>query len=139
MRYPAREQAPEIFANAVKEAMQKIGADLPIGIEYQLVANQPTVVEENIAEFTKSLEEAFAIVLFVSFLSLGLRAGAVVAFSIPLVLTIVFLAMEFFHIDLQRISLGALIIALGLSGCKSLTQVIDGIIYRNIIRLSSTK
>ncbi len=98
----------------VKEAMQKIGADLPIGIEYQLVANQPTVVEENIAEFTKSLEEAFAIVLFVSFLSLGLRAGAVVAFSIPLVLTIVFLAMEFFHIDLQRISLGALIIALGL-------------------------
>ncbi len=98
----------------VKEAMQKIGADLPIGIEYELVANQPTVVEENIAEFTKSLEEAFAIVLFVSFLSLGLRAGAVVACSIPLVLTIVFLAMEFFHIDLQRISLGALIIALGL-------------------------
>ena len=98
----------------VEEAMQKIGTDLPVGIEYQLVANQPAVVEENIAEFTKSLQEAFAIVLFVSFLSLGLRAGAVVACSIPLVLTIVFLAMEFFHIDLQRISLGALIIALGL-------------------------
>ena len=47
--------------------MQKIGTDLPLGIEYQLVANQPAVVEENIAEFTKSLQEAFAIVLFVSF------------------------------------------------------------------------
>ena len=98
----------------VKTAMEKISADLPIGIEYHLVANQPMVVEENIAEFTKSLEEAFIIVLFVSFLSLGLRAGAVVACSIPLVLTIVFIVMEFCHIDLQRISLGALIIALGL-------------------------
>jgi multidrug efflux pump subunit AcrB len=98
----------------VKKAMEKISADLPIGIEYHLVANQPMVVEENIAEFTKSLEEAFIIVLFVSFLSLGLRAGAVVACSIPLVLTIVFIVMEFCHIDLQRISLGALIIALGL-------------------------
>jgi multidrug efflux pump subunit AcrB len=93
----------------VKKAMEKISADLPIGIEYHLVANQPMVVEENIAEFTKSLEEAFIIVLFVSFLSLGLRAGAVVACSIPLVLTIVFIVMEFCHIDLQRISLGALI------------------------------
>ena len=98
----------------VKTAMEKISADLPIGIEYHLVANQPMVVEENIAEFTKSLEEAFIIVLFVSFLSLGLRAGAVVACSIPLVLTIVFIVMEFCHIDLQRISLGALIITLGL-------------------------
>ncbi|MBN8512303.1 MAG: efflux RND transporter permease subunit [Rickettsiales bacterium] len=98
----------------IKEAMEKINADLPIGIEYHLVANQPVVVEENIAEFMKSLEEAFIIVLFVSFLSLGLRAGAVVACSIPLVIAIVFIVMEFFHIDLQRISLGALIIALGL-------------------------
>lgn len=98
----------------VKKAMEKISTDLPIGIDYHLVANQPMVVEENIAEFTKSLEEAFIIVLFVSFLSLGLRAGAVVACSIPLVLTIVFIVMEFCHIDLQRISLGALIIALGL-------------------------
>ncbi|WP_316354108.1 efflux RND transporter permease subunit [Candidatus Trichorickettsia mobilis] len=98
----------------VKEAMQSITADLPIGIEHQLVANQPTVVEENIAEFMKALEEAFMIVLFVSFLSLGLRAGAVVACSIPLVLAIVFLVMELMSIDLQRISLGALIIALGL-------------------------
>jgi len=98
----------------VKESMQKISADLPIGIEHQLVANQPKIVEENVAEFTKSLQEAFVIVLFVSFLSLGMRAGAVVACSIPLVLTIVFLVMEFLHIDLQRISLGALIIALGL-------------------------
>jgi len=96
----------------VEEAMQKISTDLPVGIEGQLVADLPAVVEENITEFPKSLQEALAIVLFVSFLSLGLRAGAVVACSIPLVLTIVFLAIEFFHIDLQRISLGALIIVL---------------------------
>ncbi len=103
-----------LLGKNVTEAMQKIRPDLPIGIEYQLVANQPNVVEKNIAEFTRSLQEAFIIVLFVSFLSLGTRAGAVVACSIPLVLTIVFVVMEFCHIDLQRISLGALIIALGL-------------------------
>ena len=72
------------------------------------------VVEESVAGFTKALKEAVVIVLAVSFVSLGLRAGVVVACSIPLVLAMTFIGMEYFGIELQRISLGALIIALGL-------------------------
>ena len=86
----------------------------PVGIELNLVSDQPEVVREAIGEFTKALFEAIVIVLAVSFLSLGFRAGLVVALSIPLVLAIVFVAMEAMGISLQRISLGALIIALGL-------------------------
>ncbi len=98
----------------VERAMAAITADLPIGIEPRLVADQPVVVNESVHEFMKSLWEAIGIVLLVSFISLGLRAGAVVACSIPLVLAIVFVTMEIARIDLQRVSLGALIIALGL-------------------------
>lgn len=98
----------------VAKAMHTIRGELPIGIEPRLVAEQPAVVEEAVREFMKALWEAIAIVLAVSFLSLGLRAGAVVACSIPLVLAMVFVAMEIGGIDLQRVSLGALIIALGL-------------------------
>jgi len=98
----------------VGQTMAEITADLPIGIEPKLVAEQPVTVENAVDEFMEALWEAIAIVLAVSFISLGLRAGAVVALSIPLVLAIVFVAMEFFRIDLQRVSLGALIIALGL-------------------------
>ncbi len=98
----------------VADEMEKITADLPIGIEPHLVADQPQVVEHAIGEFTQALWEAVAIVLAISFLSLGLRAGAVVACSIPLVLAAVFVCMDLLGIDLQRISLGALIIALGL-------------------------
>ncbi|MEZ0168048.1 efflux RND transporter permease subunit [Microvirga sp. TS319] len=98
----------------VGQAMAEITADLPIGIEPKLVAEQPVTVENAVDEFMEALWEAIAIVLAVSFISLGLRAGAVVALSIPLVLAIVFVAMEFLGIDLQRVSLGALIIALGL-------------------------
>ena len=87
---------------------------LPVGIELKLVSDQPEVVREAIGEFTKALIEAIAIVLVVSFLSLGLRAGLVVTLSIPLVLAIVFIGMKGMDISLQRISLGALIIALGL-------------------------
>ena len=87
---------------------------LPIGIELNLVSDQPKVVKEALSGFTKALLEAIAIVLAVSFLSLGLRAGVVVALSIPLVLAIVFVSMKAMDISLQRISLGALIIALGL-------------------------
>jgi multidrug efflux pump subunit AcrB len=94
--------------------MHRIEANLPIGIETHLVANQAVVVEEAVAGFTKALAEAVVIVLAVSFVSLGLRAGVVVAFSIPLVLAMTFIGMEYFGIQLQRISLGALIIALGL-------------------------
>ncbi len=98
----------------IQEAMREIRANLPIGIEPILVANQPEVVSRSINEFMEALWEAIAIVLAVSVLSLGLRAGSVVVVSIPLVLAAVFAAMEVFGIDLQRISLGALIIALGL-------------------------
>jgi multidrug efflux pump subunit AcrB len=94
--------------------MADITAELPIGIEPTVVAEQPRTVEKAVDEFMEALWEAIAIVLAVSFISLGLRAGSVVALSIPLVLAIVFVAMDFFGIDLQRVSLGALIIALGL-------------------------
>ena len=99
---------------AIKTAMARIRADLPVGVEPVLVADQPHTVEHAIGEFMKALWEAVAIVLAVSLLSLGLRAGAVVALSIPLVLGMTFVVMQFWGIDLQRVSLGALIIALGL-------------------------
>jgi multidrug efflux pump subunit AcrB len=98
----------------VEHAMTTITSDLPVGIEPRLVADQPAVVRRSVDEFMDSLWEAIAIVLGMSLLSLGLRAGAVVAASIPLVLAIVFVAMQIAGIDLQRVSLGALIIALGL-------------------------
>lgn len=87
---------------------------VPVGIEYHAVSDQPAVVKAAIHTFTRSLFEAVAIVLAVSFISLGLRTGVVVALSIPLVLALTFLAMWIFGIELQRISLGALVIALGL-------------------------
>ncbi|HSR57665.1 MAG TPA: efflux RND transporter permease subunit, partial [Candidatus Binataceae bacterium] len=96
------------------QAIEEFKADLPIGIETFLVSNQPRVVHHSVNEFMEALWEAIAIVLVISFLNLGLRAGLVVATSIPLVLAIVFVTMQVFGIDLQRISLGALIIALGL-------------------------
>jgi multidrug efflux pump len=94
--------------------MRKIQANLPIGIEVHEVAHQPTIVKRSVHEFLKVLIEAVIIVLLVSFLSLGLHTGLVVAISIPLVLAITFLGMKLGGIDLQRISLGALIISLGL-------------------------
>ncbi len=98
----------------VEHAMTESTANLPVGIEPTLVADQPVTVEHAVDDFMEALWEAVGIVLAVSLVSLGLRAGAVVALAIPLVLAAVFVAMEFFGIDLQRISLGALIIALGL-------------------------
>ena len=102
------------FGEALKEQMSKIVADLPIGVGVHLVADQPVIVEHAVSGFTKALFEAVVIVLVISFISLGLRAGLVVAISIPLVLAITFLVMAYTGISLQRISLGALIIALGL-------------------------
>lgn len=96
------------------EEVKRLRANLPIGIDVHLVANQPHVVEDSVGEFTKALFEAIVIVLVVSFLSLGLRAGLVVAVCIPLVLAATFVVMEIYEVDLQRISLGALVIALGL-------------------------
>ena len=98
----------------LNEAMKQIKADLPVGIEPYLVANQPQVVHEAVNDFMEALWEAIAIVLGISFLSLGFRAGLVVALAIPLVLAIVFVCMQILSTDLQRVSLGALIIALGL-------------------------
>ncbi|MBX9630667.1 MAG: efflux RND transporter permease subunit [Burkholderiales bacterium] len=96
------------------ERMKALKADLPVGIEVHPVADQPQVVSRSIGEFMRTLTEAVIIVLAVSFISLGLRTGIVVALSIPLVLATTFLFMLLFGIDLQRISLGALIIGLGL-------------------------
>ena len=98
----------------VERAMTEIKASLPVGIEPTLVADQPVTVDHAVADFMEALWEAIAIVLGVSLVALGLRAGAVVALSIPLVLAVVFMIMMFAGIDLQRISLGALIISLGL-------------------------
>ena len=92
----------------------RIQANLPVGVEIHAVSDQPRVVAESVHEFKKSLLEAVVIVLVVSFFSLGLRTGLVVALSIPLVLALTFLVMYVLGIELQRISLGALIIALGL-------------------------
>ncbi|MEN2426367.1 efflux RND transporter permease subunit [Chromobacterium vaccinii] len=96
------------------QAIARIKGKLPLGVEIHAVSDQPKVVHDAVGEFMRSLVEAVVIVLAVSFFSLGLRTGVVVALSIPLVLAMTFLAMYFFNIDLQRISLGSLIIALGL-------------------------
>ncbi len=103
--------------------MREIKADLPLGIEPILVADQPFVVDHAIRDFTTSLWQAIAIIMAVSFVSLGIRAGAVIALSIPLTLALVFPVMEMTGIDLQRISLGALIIALGLLVDDAMTTV----------------
>jgi len=107
----------------VQNTMQRITANLPIGIEPTRVADQPVTVDEAITDFTTSLWQAVAIILAVSFLSLGVRAGTVVALTIPLTLAIVFALMDLAHIDLQRISLGALIIALALLVDDAMTTV----------------
>ena len=87
---------------------------VPQGIEIEQIADQPKVVGHAVGEFTSSFIEALAIVLFVSFVALGWRTGIVVAASVPLVLAIVFIVMSAMGLDLHRITLGALIIALGL-------------------------
>ena len=98
----------------LQATIEQIKADLPLGLEIGQVSNQPDIVEESIGEFVKSLLEAVVIVLIVSFLSLGLRSGVVVALCIPLVLAAVFACMKILGIDLHKVSLGALIISLGL-------------------------
>ena len=96
------------------EALADFETNLPQGISIQRIADQPKVVGVAVSEFTRSFIEALVIVLAVSFVALGWRSGIVVATSVPLVLAIVFLVMAFLGLDLQRITLGALIIALGL-------------------------
>ncbi len=102
------------FGKDLRKRMREIVSQLPIGVGVHLVSNQPAVVEAAVSDFSMALLEAVIIVLAVSFLSLGVRAGLVVAIAIPLVMASTFIFMEYYGITLQRISLGALIIALGL-------------------------
>lgn len=102
------------LGNELKTAMTSIQSEMAAGLEIHQVSDQPKVVEESIDDFVSTLREAVIIVLAVSFLSLGLRTGMVVAGCIPLVLAAVFCGMYIFGIDLHKVSLGALIISLGL-------------------------
>ena len=107
----------------IQQAMAQIQNNLPLGINPVLVADQPVTVRYAIAEFMTSLWQAVAIILFVSFISLGVRPGLVVALAIPLTLAIVFSVMQLTAIDMQRISLGALIIALALLVDDAMTTI----------------
>jgi multidrug efflux pump subunit AcrB len=102
------------FGADLDHVMEQMAPSLPIGIDLHKVADQPTVVEESVNHFLRALVEAVVIVLGVSFVSLGVRAGLVVTMTIPLVLALTFVVLDMMGITLQRISLGALIIALGL-------------------------
>lgn len=102
------------FGQNLNAAMARIKENLPLGFEISQVADQPEVVDESVKEFVQSFVEALVIVLAVSFLSLGWRTGVVVALAVPLVLAMVMVIMNALGMSLERISLGALIIALGL-------------------------
>ena len=102
------------LGKAIEDAVARIQGELPYGVELERVADQPTVVGESVWEFERSLLEALAIVLVVSLISLGWRTGIVVGLSVPLVLGVVALVMLAMGWNLERVSLGSLIIALGL-------------------------
>ena len=112
------------LGKGLEQTVARIRSQLPVGIELERVSNQPAAVTASVSEFMHTLVEAVVIVLAVSFLSLGLhskprwridvRPGLVVALTIPLVLAITFLCMRILDISLHKVSLGALIIALGL-------------------------
>ncbi|MCF7965762.1 MAG: efflux RND transporter permease subunit [Methylobacter tundripaludum] len=102
------------LGKALEAAKAEIEAELPIGIDLEQVADQPRVVNTAIGEFLSTFFEALAAVLLVSFLSLGFRTGSVVALTVPLVLAGTLLCMLLFGMEIHRISLGALILALGL-------------------------
>lgn len=103
-----------LFGKTLNARMEEVKNQLPHGIEMVKVADQSVVVSDAVSSFVRVLIEAVLIVLAVSFISLGMRAGLVVAAAIPLVLAMTFVGMMLANIGLQRISLGALIIALGL-------------------------
>src|SRR6185369_8235384 len=102
------------LGHALDAEIVRIERELPVGLELDRVNDQPATVKRSVGEFTRSLAEAVTIVLIVSFLSLGLRTGLIVALSIPLTLFVTFAFMYQTGVDLHKISLGALIIALGL-------------------------
>jgi multidrug efflux pump subunit AcrB len=107
----------------LRAEMRRIRAGLPLGIEVTLVSDQAQTVDSAIGDFTESLWQAVVIIIVVSLIALGARAGLVVALSIPLTLAIVFPLMSIADIDLQRVSLGALIIALTLLVDDAMTTV----------------
>ncbi|MFZ5603236.1 MAG: efflux RND transporter permease subunit [Pseudomonadota bacterium] len=103
-----------VLGKALREESARLQNTLPVGMELHSVSDQPAAVKTGVGEFVRVLVEALVIVLVVSFASLGLRTGLVVALSIPLVLAMTFAAMHYFEIGLHKISLGALVLALGL-------------------------
>ena len=102
------------LGSTLDAAFGRLQHTLPAGMELRKVTDQPAAVRESVGEFIKVLAEAVAIVLLVSFFSLGFRTGLVVAVSIPLVLAMTFVVMDWFGVGLHKISLGALVLALGL-------------------------
>ncbi|KNX79288.1 multidrug transporter AcrB [Pseudomonas sp. 250J] len=103
-----------VLGKALEGEFARLAQSLPAGMELRKVSDQPAAVKAGVGEFVQVLIEALAIVLLVSFFSLGLRTGLVVALAIPLVLAMTFAAMHYFGIGLHKISLGALVLALGL-------------------------
>ncbi|MDQ3287324.1 MAG: efflux RND transporter permease subunit, partial [Pseudomonadota bacterium] len=102
------------LGKALDVETERLQRALPVGMELHRVADQPAAVRDSVGEFVRVLAEAVIIVLLVSFFSLGLRTGLIVAVTIPLVLAMTFAAMQYFGIGLHKISLGALVLALGL-------------------------
>ncbi|WEJ71017.1 efflux RND transporter permease subunit [Pseudomonas sp. PSE14] len=103
-----------VLGKKLDAEFERLQQTLPAGMELRKVSDQPAAVREGVGEFVRVLAEALIIVLLVSFFSLGLRTGLVVALSIPLVLAMTFACMYYFGIGLHKISLGALVLALGL-------------------------
>ncbi len=103
-----------VLGEALQEEFARLQRELPAGMELRKVSDQPAAVKTGVGEFVRVLIEALVIVLLVSFFSLGVRTGLVVALSIPLVLAMTFAAMNYLDIGLHKISLGALVLALGL-------------------------
>jgi multidrug efflux pump subunit AcrB len=102
------------LGESLRAELARIRAELPAGLELRLVSDQPHVVAESVGEFLTKFAAALGVVLVVSFLSLGVRAGVIVALSVPLTLSAVFVLMLIWGTELERVSLGALILALGL-------------------------
>ena len=102
------------FGNAIDTKLKELKTTIPAGLRLDQVSNQPHIVKESIGDFSQSLFEAIAIVLLVSFASLGIRTGIVVALTIPVVVSTTFVLMYENGIYLHKVSLGALILALGL-------------------------
>ncbi|MHA6163949.1 efflux RND transporter permease subunit [Pseudomonas sichuanensis] len=103
-----------VLGKALEGEFARLAEGLPAGMQLRKVSDQPAAVKAGVGEFVQVLVEALAIVLLVSFFSLGLRTGLVVALAIPLVLAMTFALMHYFGIGLHKISLGALVLALGL-------------------------